>query len=263
MSGLLLGLALLGSLLTLALFLSGDSAVALTARVVLIGVACAALVAEAWLGARDESELHFGVELAGSLGAVSAAVIARVVGDARTNEAVLLSAVIVAGTAANLFLLRRARRPLDLDRERLSAALDRDCVRVVGEDVAPARALDLRPGEEVLVAANELVPADATVTAGSATVLPWLGAKSTQLAREGDVVVAGARVVEGHLARRGRLGGTTAPGRGSRWIRAGAPISRPACPLRPALGGARGSHRGHARGARQRSRPTATSSRCS
>ncbi len=43
-SGLLLGLALLGSLLTLALFLAGDSGVALTARVVLIGVACAALV---------------------------------------------------------------------------------------------------------------------------------------------------------------------------------------------------------------------------
>jgi Cu+-exporting ATPase len=198
-SGLLLGLALLGSLLTLSLFLAGDSGVALTARVVLIGVACAALVAEAWLGARDESELHPGAELAGSLGAVAAAVIARVVNDARANDAVLLSAVIVGGTAVNLFLLRRARRPLDLYREQLSAALDRDCVRVVGEDVAPARALDLRPGEEVLVEAGQLVPADASITAGSATVLPWLGAKATQLVREGDVVVAGARVVEGTL----------------------------------------------------------------
>lgn len=197
MSGLLLGLALLGSLLTLALFLAGDSGVAQSARVVLLGVACAALVADAWLGTRDESELHPGVELAGSLGAVTAAIVARTLGDPRTNEAVLLALVIVAGTAINLFLLRRARRPFDVEREKLSAVLDRECLRVVGEDVAPARAEDLRPGEEVLVEAGKLFPADATITAGSATVLPWLGAKSREFVREGDVVVAGAQVVEG------------------------------------------------------------------
>jgi cation transport ATPase len=198
-SDLLLAMAALGSVLAMALLLAGDSGVASTARVVLVSVAAAALIAEAWLGARDSSELHPAAELCAPMAAVIAAIVALSTSDSRTNEAVFLAGVIVTSTAVSIWLLRRARRPLDLARERLQEALSGDCARVVGDELAEARAIDLRPGEEIVVENGETVLADATITAGSASVLPWLGAKSTSSLREGDVVVAGARVVEGRL----------------------------------------------------------------
>ncbi|HVJ16559.1 MAG TPA: HAD family hydrolase [Polyangiaceae bacterium] len=198
-SDLLLAMAALASVLGVALLLAGDSTVASTARVVLVTVAAAALIAEAWLGARDASELHPAAELCAPMASVIAAIVALSTSDPRTNEAIFLAGVIVTSNATSTWLLRKARRPLDLARERLHLALDGDCSRVVGDDLAEARAIDLRPGEELLVESGETVLADATITAGSATVLPWLGAKSTASLREGDVVVAGARVVEGRL----------------------------------------------------------------
>ncbi len=198
-SSLLLSMAALGSLLAVALLLAGNASVAMTARVVLVAVGCVALVAESWLGPRDASEPHPAAELAAPIAAVIAAIFALASTDPRTNEAVFLASIIVLSTAMSLWLLRRARKPLDAVREQIQAALDSACWRVVGDEVAEARAIDLRPGEELLIESGELVLADAMVTAGGATVLPWLGAKSTVVLREGDVVVAGARVVEGRL----------------------------------------------------------------
>jgi Cu+-exporting ATPase len=62
-----------------------------------------------------------------------------------------------------------------------------------------AAADEIRPGEEIVVEAGEVVPVDAAVVAGSATVHPWLGATSTITRDEGDPVVAGARVIDGRL----------------------------------------------------------------
>jgi P-type Cu+ transporter len=198
-SELLLAMATLGSLLSIALLLAGDSAVAATARVVLVTVSALALIADSWLGPRDASELHPAAELAAPLAAVVAAIVTLATSDARTDEATFLAGAVVATIAANVWLLRRARRPLDLAWERLQSALGGDCSRVVGDELAEVRAIDLRPGEEIVIESGETVPADSTITAGTATVLPWLGAKSTVVLREGDVVVAGARVVEGRL----------------------------------------------------------------
>src|SRR6185503_13689007 len=102
-------------------------------------------------------------------------------------------------TAAGVWLVQRARRPIESERERLSEALDQPGHRVIGDEVAPARAMDLRPGEEIVVDADEIVPVDATVTAGSASVLPWFDAKFQMERAEGDPIVAGARVVKGRL----------------------------------------------------------------
>src|SRR5262249_3646902 len=71
--------------------------------------------------------------------------------------------------------------------------------RIVGDDVVDAPADDLRPGEEIVVEQGEVVPADATVVAGRATVRPWPSATSSAVRDEGDTVVAGARVLEGRL----------------------------------------------------------------
>jgi cation transport ATPase len=71
--------------------------------------------------------------------------------------------------------------------------------RIVGEVIAEARAIDLRPGEEIVIQAGETVVADATVTAGTAAVLPWFLAKTQLERREGDTLVAGAQIVSGRL----------------------------------------------------------------
>jgi hypothetical protein len=43
------------------------------------------------------------------------------------------------------------------------------------------------------------VPVDATVTAGTAKIAPWPGARVSALRSDGDPIVAGAVVLEGRL----------------------------------------------------------------
>src|SRR3970282_709421 len=120
-------------------------------------------------------------------------------GEPRTGEAITLAALIVASSAVSAALMRRASRPLGQERQRITSELDQPGPRVADTDVTPARAADLRPGEEIVIEAGETVPVDATVTAGSATISPWLDAKVTALRREGDAGVAGGRVLAGRL----------------------------------------------------------------
>ena len=95
--------------------------------------------------------------------------------------------------------MRRARRPIDAERRHIATELDNPCHRVVGDELVSARAADLRPGEEIVVESGESVPVDATITAGSAEILPWFGATTKATRREGDAIVAGAHVECGRL----------------------------------------------------------------
>jgi P-type Cu+ transporter len=195
----LLLLAMIGGGLAVALLLAGGSAVALSARTVMVIVACAALIAEYVMGPHDPTDAHPLALLAAPCVAAAAALVARLMGDPRASSAVTLAGLIIASTAAGVWLTLRARRSVELERDRIAGELD--CVghRVVGDDVVSARAADLRPGEEIVVEAGEVVPVDATVSAGSASVLPWLGAKTPAPRAEGDPIAAGALVVEGRL----------------------------------------------------------------
>ena len=198
-SGLLLGVAGLGSALSLGLALAGDSRVVLAARVILAAVACAAFVTERTTSARDSSDLHPASSSIAPIGASGISWAALLFGDPLTGDAATLTSVIIALAALGAALLRRAKRPLDAERERIAEGLDGTCRRVVDEDVVSVRSIDLRPGEEILVERDEVVPADVAVTAGDGTVLPWLDAKSPKSVTEGDVLVGGARVVDGRL----------------------------------------------------------------
>jgi cation transport ATPase len=60
-------------------------------------------------------------------------------------------------------------------------------------------AAEVRPGEQVLIEAGETIGVDAIVTTGEARVVPWQGARTEMVKREGDPVVAGARVVSSRL----------------------------------------------------------------
>jgi cation transport ATPase len=57
----------------------------------------------------------------------------------------------------------------------------------------------VRAGEEVLVESGEVVPVDGVVAAGEATLLPHPSARVAVLRRQGDAVLAGARVIDGAL----------------------------------------------------------------
>jgi Cu+-exporting ATPase len=198
-SGLLLTLAGLGSALALGLSLAGTSRTVLAARVVLAAVACAALVTERATGQRDRSELHPAVFSAAPIAAAGVAWGTLLLGDPRTAEAITLTSFVVGFGALSAALLRRARRPILAARERIALALSGACRRVVEDGTVQAHALDLRPGEEILVEAGDLVPADASVTAGEGVIFPWLDAKVAADVHEGDTILAGARLAEGRI----------------------------------------------------------------
>lgn len=196
---LLLGLTIAGGMLSVALSLAGSSAGALTARLVVVCVATAALVAEAITGRRDPTELHPGVLLSGPVVALGVALTARIASLAEAGAATTLTGIVIAAVAASTWLTRRARRPLDAEREAIADALSRSGRRVIGDETASVRAQDLRPGEEIVVEPGDVIPVDATITAGAGVVAPWLGARTSANRSEGDHLVAGSTVLEGRL----------------------------------------------------------------
>jgi cation transport ATPase len=99
-------------------------------------------------------------------------------------------------------------------RDRLLAGLDVGVRVVRGEQTLMVPASEVRPGEQVVVEAGETVGVDATVTAGEARVTPWLDAQVEVVKREGDPIVAGARVLNSRL----RLI-TTWSGRERAWVK--------------------------------------------
>ncbi|HEX7451618.1 MAG TPA: HAD family hydrolase, partial [Polyangiaceae bacterium] len=181
------------------LILAGDSPLAEAARLTVALVAALSLAAETLMGARQPTELHPAALLAAPLGSSALALGSRLFSDPHTGTAITLASVIIAGTAASAAAMRHARRPFDSERERIAAELDKAVHRVVGDELVSARAADLRPGEEIVIESGEYVPVDATITAGSADVLPWLGATTPATRREGDALVAGAQVETGRL----------------------------------------------------------------
>jgi cation transport ATPase len=139
------------------------------------------------------------VLLAAPLGGIAVALAAYVSGSPLAGPAVTLAGLVVAMSATSVLLVRRARAPFDAERQALLRELDGTCRRVVGNDVLESRSTELRPGEEIVLEASDVVPVDVTVIAGTAVVLPWRGAATRVERREGDLVVAGARVLEGRL----------------------------------------------------------------
>ena len=196
---LLVAIAMVAGVLAAALVLVGPSPIALTARVVLVLVAAGAFIAHAFSTSGDASELHPVSASIAPAGAALTALVARVGGHPLTSEATGFAGVLVGSLAVIVWLVDRARHPIDVERARLRESLSVGGHRIVGDDVMDARADDLRPGEEIIVEKGEVVPVDATIVAGSAVVHPWRGATTTATRDEGDSVVAGARVIEGRL----------------------------------------------------------------
>jgi P-type E1-E2 ATPase len=198
---LLLVMAIVAGALAIALGLAGDARIVIAARVVLVAVGAGMLLGRATTTARDACDAHPAPVLAGVTGALATAIWAAFGRDRGLGaEAASLAGIIVTAAAVSATLAESARRQVAAERAGVAASLA-EPGRRLGEDgeAGKQKVFDLRPGERVLVEPGEAVPVDLTVLGGEVEVLPWASATTPARRREGDAVVAGARVVRGRL----------------------------------------------------------------
>lgn len=189
-------------------------AIADVARVPLVLAAWGALALRIGLTGHDPADPHPAVALLPTAGAAGAACWAHAAQDPREVAIAVLAGVACAGAIAAEVLVARSRMRVRAVRERVEALLDVRVRVVRGDETVERSASEVRPGEQVVAEAGEVLGVDATVTAGEARVMPWLDARTEVTRREGDPVVAGARVVSSRLRMT-----TTWSGRERAWMR--------------------------------------------
>jgi Cu+-exporting ATPase len=184
------------------------------ARLPLILAAWAALLARVALAARDAADPQPLVVLVPTGGAVVAACWASVIHAPHATSLAVFAGLSCAQAIVIEMVVERARRRVRAAREDIERALDVRVHVLHGDSKSDLPASDVRPGEQIVVEPGEVVGVDATVAAGEARVVPWLGAKVEIVRREGDPVLAGARVVSNSLRMT-----TTWSGRDRAWVR--------------------------------------------
>lgn len=197
--GTLVGLGLAAGVLAVALALAGSSRVIEAVRIVAAFAGWIPLAARALTTERDPTDPHPAIALGPSLLAIAVASYAFVRSDGAREEAATFAGLVVAATAAGQHLVDRGRRAVREERGRIAALLSCLARATFRAEAGAIAASDVRPGEVVLVDPGDTVPVDGTVVAGEATVVPWPSAPGSATKREGDTVVAGARVVAGSL----------------------------------------------------------------
>jgi len=211
------------------------------ARIPLILAAWGALAIRVLMQGRDASDPHPLVVLVPAGGAVVAACWAGASHEPRAGSLAVFAALSCAAGVAVEMVVARARARVRAARESIERALDVRVRIAHGDDRTDRSASEVRPGEQIVVEPGELVGVDATVTAGEARVIPWLGAKLELVRREGDPVLAGARVVSNALKMT-----TTWSGRDRAWVKL---LSSPATRIDVASPTARAVRRTVERGA--------------
>ncbi len=184
------------------------------ARIPLAITAWAALVLGLAVRPRDPADPHVLVVALPTSGALGAACWAAVVHDPHALGLLVFAAVSSAAAIAVEILVTRARARVQAARAHIEQALDLHVTAMQGDDHVQRHTSEVRPGEQIVVDAGELVGVDATITGGDARIVPWLGAGIELVRHEGDPVPAGARV----LSSRVRMT-TTWSGRDRAWIR--------------------------------------------
>lgn len=196
---LLLGIAAVSGAFSLALILAGTSSAATTARMAVVGAGTGVLLAHALLSQRDPRQLDRVSPLLGPVLTTLAALAAHLGGHPATTSALTVAGATIFASATITVLVQRLTQPVDRARRVLAERLHLQARRLSGNLTEHCSADELRPGEEILVEAGELVPADGAVVAGRAQVVPWLGANRSETRGEGEPIPAGALVEEGAL----------------------------------------------------------------
>ena len=198
---LLLVMAVVAGSLAVALTLAGDARLVLAARIVLAGVGAGMLLGRATTTPRDPSDPHPAPVLGSAAGALAVAVWAAFGRDrALGAEAASLAGILVTVAAVGAWLAESARHHVVAERAWIAGALAVPGRRQTEDaESVKLKVFDIFPGETILVEPGEVVPVDVRLTGGEVEVLPWVGATTPARRREGDTVVAGARVVRGKL----------------------------------------------------------------
>ncbi|HZO13339.1 MAG TPA: hypothetical protein VFB62_08765, partial [Polyangiaceae bacterium] len=200
---LLVALTLIAGVLTMALELAGPTRLVQAARVVLLAVGTAALFGRAFTSTSDPSKPHRLVTSLAPLAATALAGASLLAGRvALTAQATFLAGTVLTVAAVNLWLVGAAERRVDKSRRWLMQRLNVPGRRVTGEvtAISPKEvSFDLRPSEHLVVEAGESVPVDLVIVEGEVEVLPCVGPPMRVRRQPGDPVVAGSRVVHGHL----------------------------------------------------------------
>ncbi|MDP9001086.1 MAG: HAD family hydrolase [Myxococcota bacterium] len=184
------------------------------ARVPLVVLSWAALMLRVLMLGRDPADPHRLVVLAPCTGAVVAACWAAAIHDPRAPAVAVFAALSCAAAIAIESLIGRVRRRVGTSRARIERALDVSVRVVQGGALIHMPASEVRAGESIVVEAGEIVGADAIVTAGEARIVPWLGARIEVVRREGEPILAGARVLSNGLRMT-----TTWSGRDRAWVK--------------------------------------------
>jgi cation transport ATPase len=190
--------AIAAGLLGVSLVLAGFSSPVMILRYALALVALVALVVYAVRAPRAPSDVHAALLVAPGAGAWALAVWAFAARDAAAEEAATFAGVVVTAIAAALALVDRSRRHVTAERAYIDEVLSPPLKRSPGAETAPLRE-PIRSGEEIAVEAGSVIGVDGNVIAGDAVVVPWIGATTISRRREGDTVLAGAKVVSGRL----------------------------------------------------------------
>jgi cation transport ATPase len=148
---------------------------------------------------RDDADEHVLVVSGPPVGAAIASVWALATRDPHASSIALLAGLSTAAVALVDLLETRARRGIDRARNHILSGLDVRARVVTDDHVTEMPASEVRPGEQIVVEAGEYVAVDGVVTAGEASVVPWLDAGVESARREGDPVVAGARVLSSRI----------------------------------------------------------------
>ena len=172
--------------------------VATGVRVALCVVAAMVLVGRLALARRGAAQVH---PLIAAVPVAAAAVVAVTSELAADPRAAAIAVLVGLSSAVALGVeeaIDRVWSDIDLARKRTRAMLDVASHVVRGAGLVDAR--DVKAGEEVVVEAGDVVGVDGVVRAGEVEVIPWDDAPPTVAQvtkREGDAIVAGARVVSG------------------------------------------------------------------
>lgn len=178
--------------------------------------AAAILVAHTGLRARDPSEPAPWFVAGPVVLAACGAVLSLALRDPRAESHAAFAGLAAAVSLLVDMLVARSRRDVTDARARTAAALAVRARVVEGEATTELDAAQVKPGEQVLVEAGEVIGVDGIVTAGEAEVAPWTDSPVVLTKREGDAVVAGATLVSGRL----RINATFA-GAERAWLRLG------------------------------------------
>lgn len=198
----LLLVAMASSGLSLLLLLAIEGEMTNWLRAVLLDVSLACVVMYA-LKAKVRRELALGVSTVGSV-----VIAALIIGVAQlglvTASAAALGWLGLAGTQLGylsvvLYSLERKCGALHDAFEQIGHAFEGSVLRLTGAETTRIPVSELRPGEEIVVHAGEVLPVDASIIAGSAEVHPWWGTDRVREIGPEDFLYAGTRLTSGQL----------------------------------------------------------------